>query len=79
MRSRPTPPHNISSTTLIAPDQRPVYQLKTTPAVPTNYEEAMERARALKPNLRERVPETEQLRHLLPETWPSSSRTVCTD
>jgi len=64
MRWRPAPPHKISSTTLIAPDQRPVYERKTAPAVPTDYEEAMERARALKPRFRERVQHTEQLRHL---------------
>jgi alkylation response protein AidB-like acyl-CoA dehydrogenase len=49
---------------LIALDDRPVYDLKTTPAVPSDYDEAIERARALKPKLRERVPETEQLRRL---------------
>src|SRR5215471_12097946 len=48
-------------------DERPVYQLKSTPAVPASYDEAMERARALKPQLRERVSDTEQLRHLPPE------------
>jgi 3-hydroxy-9,10-secoandrosta-1,3,5(10)-triene-9,17-dione monooxygenase len=45
-------------------DERPVYTLKTAPAVPASYEEAIERARALKPRLRERVPETERLRRL---------------
>jgi alkylation response protein AidB-like acyl-CoA dehydrogenase len=49
---------------LIAADDRPVYALKTQPAVPASYQEAIERARALKPTLRERVPNTEQLRHL---------------
>jgi alkylation response protein AidB-like acyl-CoA dehydrogenase len=50
--------------TLQAVDERPVYALTTRPAVPASYEEAMERARALKPILRERVPETERLRRL---------------
>ena len=50
--------------TLIAVEDRPVYELKTSPAVPGSYQEAIERARALKPKLRERVPETEQLRRL---------------
>jgi 3-hydroxy-9,10-secoandrosta-1,3,5(10)-triene-9,17-dione monooxygenase len=50
--------------TLQAVDWRPVYSLESTPAVPATYEEAMERARALKPALRERVPETERLRRL---------------
>jgi len=48
-------------------DDRPVYELKTTAAVLGSYDEAMERARALKPKLRERVAETEQRRHLPPE------------
>jgi alkylation response protein AidB-like acyl-CoA dehydrogenase len=51
-------------TTLIAADERPVYELKTTPAVLSSYDEAIERARALKPTLRERVAEAEGLRHL---------------
>src|SRR5438445_6035575 len=34
------------------------------PAVPASYEEAIDRARALKPRLRERVTETERLRRL---------------
>ena len=50
--------------TLQVVDERPVYTLTSTPAVPATYEEAMERARALKPVLRERVPETERLRRL---------------
>ena len=50
--------------TLIAVEDRPVYELKTSPAVPGSYQEAIERARALKPKLRERVAETEQLRPL---------------
>src|SRR5258708_35026144 len=50
--------------TLTAVDERPVYALKSTPAVPSNYDEAIERARALKPRLLERVPETERLRRL---------------
>jgi len=53
---------------LIAIDERPVYALKTTPAVPVSYQDAMERARALKPRLIERVPETERLRRLPAET-----------
>ena len=47
--------------------ERPVYTLTTRPAVPGSSEEAIERARALKPRLRERVAETERLRHLAPE------------
>ncbi|MBV9576967.1 MAG: acyl-CoA dehydrogenase family protein [Chloroflexi bacterium] len=50
--------------TLLAVDERPVYTLTSKPAVPATYEEALERARALKPILRERVPETERLRRL---------------
>src|SRR5689334_8784046 len=49
---------------VIPVDERPVYTLKTAPAVPANYDEAIERARALKPRLRERIPETERLRRL---------------
>jgi alkylation response protein AidB-like acyl-CoA dehydrogenase len=49
---------------LVAVDERPVYALTSTPAVSASYDEAIERARALKPILRERVPETEQLRRL---------------
>src|ERR1051326_4965643 len=45
-------------------DERPVYTLKTAPAVPASYEEAIERARALRPRLKERVAETEGLRRL---------------
>jgi 3-hydroxy-9,10-secoandrosta-1,3,5(10)-triene-9,17-dione monooxygenase len=52
---------------VIAPDQRPVYTSTSTPAVPASYDEAIERARALKPALRERVPEAEALRHLPPD------------
>jgi 3-hydroxy-9,10-secoandrosta-1,3,5(10)-triene-9,17-dione monooxygenase len=51
----------------IALDERPVYSLKSAPAVPLSYEEAIERARALKPKLRERVADAERLRHLPPE------------
>ena len=40
---------------MIAIDERPVYSLKTQPAVLASYQEAIERARALKPTLRERV------------------------
>src|SRR5438128_1134109 len=49
---------------VVVADDRPVYTLKSSPAVPASYEEAIERARALKPRLRERVPETERLRRL---------------
>ena len=49
---------------MIAAEERPVYALKTAPAVPGSHDEAIERARALKPRLRERVAETEELRHL---------------
>src|SRR5690348_12164605 len=49
---------------LIPVDERPVYTLNSAPAVPATYAEAIERARALQPRLRERVPETEQLRRL---------------
>jgi 3-hydroxy-9,10-secoandrosta-1,3,5(10)-triene-9,17-dione monooxygenase len=55
-------------TRVIDAADRPVYQLTTPPAIPASYDEAMERARALKPKLRERVQDTERLRHLLPET-----------
>ena len=49
---------------MIAVDERPVYARKTSPAVPTSYAEAVNRARDLAPRLSERVPETERLRHL---------------
>src|SRR3984893_8790133 len=49
---------------MTAVDERPVYALSTRPAVPGSYEEALERARAIKARLRERVPETERLRRL---------------
>jgi 3-hydroxy-9,10-secoandrosta-1,3,5(10)-triene-9,17-dione monooxygenase len=49
---------------LLAIEDRPVYTLKSSPAVPASYDEAIERARALKPTLRERVAETEKLRRL---------------
>ena len=49
---------------MIAADDRPVYALKTTPEIPATYDEAIERARALQPRLRERVPEAERLRRL---------------
>src|ERR1700687_5184528 len=49
---------------MTAVDERPVYALKTRPAVPASYEEALARARELKPRLRERVAETERLRRL---------------
>jgi 3-hydroxy-9,10-secoandrosta-1,3,5(10)-triene-9,17-dione monooxygenase len=47
--------------------ERPVYQLKSAPAVLASYDEAVARARALKPKLRERVTDTERLRHLPPQ------------
>lgn len=50
--------------TLIAADDRPVYALSTTPNVPGSYDEAIERARAIAPKLRQRVAETERLRRL---------------
>lgn len=49
---------------MTAVDDRPVYSLASTPVVLASYEEAMERARALKPKLRERVAEAERLRRL---------------
>lgn len=49
---------------MVTIDTRPVYDLHTSPAVPATHEEALERARALKPRLRERVPEAERLRRL---------------
>jgi 3-hydroxy-9,10-secoandrosta-1,3,5(10)-triene-9,17-dione monooxygenase len=53
---------------LQAVDWRPVYSLKSTPGVPATCAEAVERARALKPVLRERVPEAERLRRLPADT-----------
>lgn len=52
---------------VIALDDRPVYALKSAPAVPASYAEAVERARSLKSVLRERVRETEHLRRLPPQ------------
>src|SRR5262252_2559308 len=49
---------------MTAVDDRPVYALKTAPAVLPSYDDAIECARAVKPKLRERVQETEQLRRL---------------
>jgi alkylation response protein AidB-like acyl-CoA dehydrogenase len=49
-------------------DERPVYALKTTPAVLDSYEDALDCARELKPKLRERVADTERLRRLPSET-----------
>jgi hypothetical protein len=49
---------------LTAVDDRPVYALKTRPAVLNSYDEAIDCARALKPRLRERVAEAERLRRL---------------
>ena len=49
---------------MLAVDERPVYTLKSEPAVLGSYEEALERARELKPRLRERVAEAERLRRL---------------
>jgi len=45
-------------------EQRPVYGLQSPPAVLDSYAEAMERAQALKPRLRDRVAEAERLRRL---------------
>jgi 3-hydroxy-9,10-secoandrosta-1,3,5(10)-triene-9,17-dione monooxygenase len=45
-------------------EERPVYDLKSSPAVPATYNEAVERARALKPVLKERFAEAERLRRL---------------
>ena len=50
--------------TLTAVDDRPVYALTTKPAVPETYQDAIERARAIAPRLRDRVPDTERLRRL---------------
>src|SRR3954451_18419716 len=50
--------------TLLAEDFRPVYTLQSTPAVPSSYDEAIERARARKPGLRERAAEAERPRRL---------------
>ena len=50
--------------TVIARAERPVYALTSTPAVLGSHEDAVARARALKPRLRERVPEAERLRRL---------------
>jgi alkylation response protein AidB-like acyl-CoA dehydrogenase len=44
--------------------ERPVFALKTAPAVIDTYECSLERARELAPSLRERVSETEELRRL---------------
>ncbi len=45
-------------------DTRPVYTLTSTPAVLVSREDALERARSLKPRLRERLPLGQQLRRL---------------
>ena len=45
-------------------DQRPVYTLKSKPAVLSSYDEAMEVAHSLGPRLRERAQEAEELRRL---------------
>jgi alkylation response protein AidB-like acyl-CoA dehydrogenase len=45
-------------------DTRPVYTLTSTPAVLESHEDALERARALKPRLRERLPRGQELRRL---------------
>src|SRR5260370_40467477 len=57
-------PSLLKGAPVIAVDERPVYALKTRPAVPASYEEAVDSARKLSTRLRERVPETESLRHL---------------
>jgi alkylation response protein AidB-like acyl-CoA dehydrogenase len=54
----------VGGTPVIVLDERPVYALQTRPAVLGSYEEAMDRARSLKPRLRERVADTERLRRL---------------
>ena len=64
---------------MTAIEDRPVYSVRTPPAVLDTYEEAMDRARALKPLLRERVAEAERLRRLPGETSKTFSRAVCTD
>jgi 3-hydroxy-9,10-secoandrosta-1,3,5(10)-triene-9,17-dione monooxygenase len=45
-----------------------VFSATSVPPVVTSYEEAIERARSLGPVLRERIPQTEQLRRLPDET-----------
>jgi alkylation response protein AidB-like acyl-CoA dehydrogenase len=45
-------------------DERPVWALQSKPAVLSSYDEAMERARAVAPRLRERVAESDRLRRL---------------
>src|ERR1700761_5947739 len=45
-------------------DTRPVYTLTSTPAVLESHEDALERARALKPRRRERLPKGQELRRL---------------
>ncbi len=45
-------------------ETRPVYTLTSTPAVPESREDALERARALKPRLRERLARGQELRRL---------------
>ena len=54
----------MSTTLDNATDYRPVYTQLVPPAVPETHGEAIERARALKPKLRERALETEKLRRL---------------
>ncbi|MGH2364363.1 MAG: acyl-CoA dehydrogenase family protein [Chloroflexota bacterium] len=46
---------------------RPVYDLKTRPTVLGSHADAMQAVQALKPRLRERIPQAESLRHLPPE------------
>src|SRR5205809_1019871 len=48
--------------------ERPVYSLRTKPAVLGSYEAAIAKARELGPKLKDRVPETEKLRRLPDET-----------
>jgi len=45
-------------------DFRPVYTRQSAPAILQTHDEAVARARALQPSLRERALETEQLRRL---------------
>jgi 3-hydroxy-9,10-secoandrosta-1,3,5(10)-triene-9,17-dione monooxygenase len=53
---------------VVTTEDRPVYKRTNAPAVLGSYAEAIERARALKPKLRERVAETERLRRLPAES-----------
>ncbi|HEU0169570.1 MAG TPA: acyl-CoA dehydrogenase family protein [Chloroflexota bacterium] len=48
--------------------ERPVFSLKSKPAILPSYEAALDKARQLAPTFKERVPETEKLRRLPDET-----------